>query len=206
LSQGGAWTHNLYPGRLGNRSDPRQTPWLKPHSTQIARSSGIDAGDDQFYNNLFVGAGKDESLVVENTNPVRAYYFSYGLRCYEQRPRLPEAAGNVYHYGAEPCKNETEKTMCADDMNITIVEDGENVYLELTLAPEDVQAGTRLVDTELLGKAEVTQQTFTQPDGSDLRIDTDYFRQPRDAGNPMPGPFVIRRPGRQHLQVWPTKS
>jgi alpha-L-arabinofuranosidase len=45
------------------------------------------------------------------------------------------------------------------------------------------------VTSELLGKAAIPDLRYEQPDGTPLRVDTDYFGKPRDKSDPTPGPF-----------------
>lgn len=53
FSNGGAYVHNLFAGKI-NRHEyhQRETPYLKPHSTEIAGFFGSLGGDDLFFNNL----------------------------------------------------------------------------------------------------------------------------------------------------------
>jgi hypothetical protein len=60
----------------------------------------------------------------------------------------------------------------------------------------------KLVTTELLGKARIPDQGFENPDGSSLKIDRDYFRQPRSA-TPNAGPFENIKTAT--ISVWPKK-
>ena len=56
-SQGGAYVHNLFAGAIKLLPyDSRQTPFLKPHSTEVAGYHDNPNGDDRYYNNLFVAA------------------------------------------------------------------------------------------------------------------------------------------------------
>jgi alpha-N-arabinofuranosidase len=62
------------------------------------------------------------------------------------------------------------------------------------------------VTTQLLGKAPIPDQAFENPDGTPLRIDTDYLGRKRNMKNPFPGPFEIPEGGKQMLKVWETKE
>jgi hypothetical protein len=44
-------------------------------------------------------------------------------------------------------------------------------------------------------------QAFGNPDGTPLRIDTDYFGRKRNERNPFPGPFEIPEDEKQTLKV-----
>lgn len=46
-----------------------------------------------------------------------------------------------------------------------------------------------VVTSERLGRSRVSGQPFVNPDGSPLRIDTDFFGKPRDPHKPAAGPF-----------------
>jgi len=204
LSQGGAFVHNFFACKWGNWADSRQTPYFKAHTTEKIADHNLKVGDDRFYNNVFIGNGAKDSLIVVNEHPTIPYYFSFGLRCYEKRPRLPETGGNFYYHGAEPCANE-KAVVVADNPQIKLTEEKDGVYLEYTVSPKQKEGKTELVTTELLGKAQVPRQEFTHPDGSPLKIDTDYFGKKRNLNNPSSGPFENPGTGRVTLKVWPVK-
>jgi alpha-N-arabinofuranosidase len=43
--------------------------------------------------------------------------------------------------------------------------------------------------TALLGNTQVSKADFENPDGTPLKVDTDYFGKKRSGTNPKPGPF-----------------
>ena len=51
-----------------------------------------------------------------------------------------------------------------------------------------------------LGNAAIPNLPYEQPDGTPLRVDTDYFGKVRNEANPTPGPF--ENPGQGKLKVW----
>ncbi|MCX6971129.1 MAG: right-handed parallel beta-helix repeat-containing protein [Verrucomicrobia bacterium] len=54
-SQGGAYVHNLFAGRIWAFHSPKEgrlTPWLRPHSTELGGMNGLPFGDDRFINNI----------------------------------------------------------------------------------------------------------------------------------------------------------
>ena len=53
--------------------------------------------------------------------------------------------------------------------------------------------------TERLGKAAIPNLPYEQPDGTPIRINTDYFGKQRDRANPTPGPF--ENPGHGNLEL-----
>jgi hypothetical protein len=201
LSQGGAYVHNLFAGKLRHWADPRATPYFKPHSTEKIADHTMDVGDDRFYNNMFVGNGEDplEVTVWEPTNAT--IYTSYGLMTYEITPQFPQTGGNVYYNRALPCSGETA-VLIHDDPDIELEEKGDEVFLTITIDEKQDDVDTPLVTGKLLGKAEVPNAPFEDYDGSSLKIDTDYFGKKRDRKNPSPGPFENPETGRIVLKVW----
>ncbi len=55
LSQGGAFVHNLFAGRIVINPDRgRMTPYHFPHETAVAGYTNIIGGDDRYYQNVFL--------------------------------------------------------------------------------------------------------------------------------------------------------
>ncbi len=184
-SQGGAYAHNLFAGKISVDSlDGRQTPFLKAHATEITELHDNPTGDVRFYNNLFTG-------------PVN-------LSSYDH-PTLPVwMAGNVFLNGATPCAQEKEPLVKPSyDPALRLEPAGNGMYLEITLqkswASEQQHS---MVTTDLLGKAAIPNLPFENVDGTPLRISTDYFGKKRNANDPFPGPFEIERGGRLREKVW----
>ncbi len=53
-SEGGAFVHNLFTGKIIRSPDSRTTPYHKPHSTEVVALKNLRGGDNRFYNNIFV--------------------------------------------------------------------------------------------------------------------------------------------------------
>jgi alpha-N-arabinofuranosidase len=186
MSEGGAYAHNLFAGRIVPRPElSRETPFHKPHSTEIAGLRNIVGGDDRFYNNLFVAPA--------------------GLADYDGA-RLPVfMSGNVYLAGAKPSKHEKDPVVGAspdsktapakrDVGGLRVVRKADGFYLTLPLdKPLTSGPARKLVTTELLGKAAIPGLPYEQPDGTAIRVERDYFGKPRSETNPTPGP--IENPG-----------
>ena len=189
MSQGGAYVHNLFAGRIVLRPElRRQTPFHPPHGTKVAGLRNIEGGDDRFYNNIFVNHD--------------------GLSTYDKATHPMQMAGNVFLKGARASKYEKAPLIQPDfDPEIKLLEDKDDARLHITL--DNLWAekqSRRLVTTELLGRAKIPDLPYEQPDGSMYRIDTDYFGRKRNAANPFPGPFELPA-GRNHvLKLWPTPA
>ena len=200
-SEGGAYAHNLLTGRIISRPElNRDTPYHPAHSTTVAGLVNIRGGDNRFYNNLFVGDG---AAVAGAAAKKRQPDAGFGLWVYDNREFPLQTGGNVYCRGARPAAREAKPAVCADvDPGVQLVVDGEAVVLQLTWDQAFANASTRLVTTELLGKAKIPAVGYENPDGSAIQIDTDYFGQPRNAAKPTAGPFENPAPGTLSFQVW----
>jgi alpha-N-arabinofuranosidase len=185
VSQGGAYVHNLIAGGTRmNAFDGRMTPFHKAHSTELAGMHNNPCGDDRFYNNVLIERGD--------------------LSPYDAAKTPVWMEGNVFLKGAKPSRHEKDPLVKPDcDPNVKLVEKTDGFYLELRL--DKAWAGDRsrkLVTTELLGKAAIPNLPYEQPDGTPIRIDTDYFAKQRGQANPAPGPFEDPGQGDLKLKVW----
>jgi alpha-N-arabinofuranosidase len=185
VSEGGAYVHNLIAGRIVIHPElKRSTPFHKPHSTEVAGLQNIVGGDNRFYNNVFVGAN--------------------GLAGYDSA-RLPMwMDGNVFLKGAKPGKQEKNPLVEPQyDPVIKLVEAADGFQLELALGGIlTAERSRKLVTTELLGKAAIPDLAYEQPDGTPIRVDTDYLGKKRAESNPTPGPFEHVGDGTLKVKVW----
>ena len=181
-SQGGAFVHNLIAGELRVIPyDRRLTPFHKPHSTELAGMHDNPSGDHRFFNNLVVARGDLGQL---------------------DATRMPNRMeGNVFLGSGKPSKHEAAPLCKADfDPAIHLFEKSDQWYLEFDFDKAWFEGRpSKRVTTELLGKAAVSNLPYEQPDGTPLRIDSDYFGQRRNSTNPTPGPF--ERPAAGHVAL-----
>lgn len=188
-SGGGAYAHNLFGGQVTLRAEKtRDTPFLKPHRTQVAGLSKVVGDDERFHNNVFA-------------HPP-------GLSVYDAwKPVKLEAVGNVYLAGAKPSGNDTDAVVAGDfDPGTRLQEQADGWWLEMAVDPAWIAQPKRaLVTTELLGKAKVPGAPFEQPDSSPYRLDRDYFENMRDPEHPAPGPFAGPSGQSIRLKVWPKR-
>lgn len=186
VSQGAAYVHNLIAGEIHHLPfDGRMTPFHKAHSTEVAGLHDNPCGDDRFYNNLFV---KHVDLSQYDTAKLSTWM-----------------NGNVFLKGARPSKIETEPLLKPEfDPMLKLVEKADGFYLELMLDKDWSAERTRkLVTTDMLGKAVIPNLPYEHPNGSPLRVDTDYFGKKRNEKNPSAGPFENLATGKQlTLKVW----
>jgi alpha-N-arabinofuranosidase len=189
-SGGGAYVHNLFGCQIGLRAEKtRETPFHKPHSTEVLGLSRVVGDDERFYNNLLVGHG--------------------GLSVYDAwTPVNLQAVGNVYLAGAKPSTNDREALVVADlDPGIKLQEKPDGWQLEMAVDPAWMLKQKRaIVTTESLPRAKVSDAPYEKPDGTRYRFDTDYFGKKRTPENPAPGPFQLSGEKVIRLKVWPRKQ
>lgn len=202
MSQGGAYAHNLFTGRIVTTEEPtRQTPYHPAHSTTVAGLSAIKGGDNRFYNNLFVGTGGSPGEVAKDDKRHRRVS-GYGLWVYDLREYPLQTGGNITCHSAQAYARETNALVQAGfNPQVKLVEQGGQFTLHLTLGPEFSQAATTLVTTKLLGRAKIPGLRYEDADGSALEIRTDYFGKKRSRTTPSAGPFEAPGTGTLTLRV-----
>ena len=197
MSEGGAYAHNLFTGKIISRPEPgRDTPYHPAHTTALAGLVNIKGSDNRFHNNIFVGQG--ESAKRE---PKQAAGF--GLWVYDARELPLQTSGNVYYNGAQPYARETNHVaQLGINPKIKVVEEGGKITLHLNLGSGLEQVTTPLVTSELLGKAKIPGLPYENADGSPLKIDSDYFGKKRNERNPTTGPFEALGAEPRTLKIW----
>ncbi len=124
---------------------------------------------------------------------------------YDTRQFGLQTCGNLFYNGAWIYAKETNPVgQFHKDPNVKLVERGGRFTLHFKLGPEFIQAATLTlpVTTALLGKARVSGAAYENPDGSPLKINTDYFGKKRSKTHPSPGPFETTATGPMTLRVW----
>jgi len=203
MSEGGAYAHNLFAGKITNRPEPsRDTPFHPAHSTTVAGLVKTTGGDDRFYNNVFVGNGETLTPARKGNLKELRWISSFGLWGYDGRTLPLHTGGNVYYHGAEPSVTETMPlTEPKFNPGLRLVQASDGTLLHLTLGEALRRAQTVPVTTELLGKAKIPGLPYVNPDGSPLKLEADYFGNRRDAAKPSPGPFENPGTGALVLRV-----
>jgi alpha-N-arabinofuranosidase len=181
-SQGGAYAHNLFAGKIIARPElGRETPWHEPHGTKIAGLQNIKGGDNRFYHNLFLAPA--------------------GLNAYDSSASPNHMAGNVFLKGAKPSRHEKSPTLHPDlDPAWNLREDNGSWFLDINIDGINKPMGP-LVTSGLLGKTEVSGLPFIQPDGSPYELTFDYTGTTRNTTHPSPGPFEKLGTGKQSIKV-----
>ena len=204
MSQGGAFAHNLFAGKITNRPEPdRETPYHPAHATTVAGLARIKGSDHRYFNNLFIGDGESPTAEQKSKLDEIRWISSFGLWGYDGREFPLITGGNAYYHQAQPYAAEISPILMTDhNPELELVDEGDRVLLHLTLEKALRQAETVPVTTERLGKTRIAELPFVNADGSSLTIDTDYLGQRRSKTQPTPGPFEKAGTGARTVRVW----
>ena len=196
-SEGVATVHNLFTGRIAHWVDGgRFTPYHQPHSTWVTGLITFFGGDHRYYNNIFA----TEKRLINSKDP-------NGLKGYNESKLPVWIAGNIYFNGATPYNKELNAVENNTfDPEVTIEEKGDEVYLHINADESFRKVKTQMVTTELLGKAITPNASFENPDGTPLKIDSDYFGKKRSETHPFVGPIEGLIMGVQTIKVWPLRN
>lgn len=189
-SEGGAFVHNLIGGNIELSPQKRETPYQFPHSTKVAGLEITKCGDDRYYNNIFIGGVKE----IKRRKS--------GLGVYENAELPMFVDGNVYLNGAKLFANESNSIAIDYNPNIQIEKKEDGIYLSMNFDKTIFKIKNKTVTTELLGKAEIPNLSYENPDGTPFIIDVDYFGNARNKRNPSSGPFEKPGIGDVKLKVW----
>ncbi|MCX6910890.1 MAG: right-handed parallel beta-helix repeat-containing protein, partial [Verrucomicrobia bacterium] len=202
VSEGGAYAHNLIAGKLISQPEPRRdTPYHPAHSTKVAGLVNTKGGDNRFYNNIFVG-GTETPAQAPKGKKSAPRTAGFGLWVYDNREFPLQTGGNVYLNGARPYAKEANPLTLSEAFDCKLVEEAGSVNLHLTLPASLSKAATELVMTALLGKAKIPGVRYENPNGSLLKVDSDYFGKRRNKTNPTAGPFENPGTGPLTITVW----
>ena len=181
LSQGIRFVHNTIAWKIWPTGvkDDRQTPYLLPHSTEIAGLHDCPCGDVAYINNLFLRA--DMTPYDECILPVA---FS----------------GNLFLPEAVPAASDTD---CQRDSlpgtELEVIQKADGWYLRLNVK-EAWRKPRRLVKTRALGEASIPGQPFARK-GIPTTLDRDYAGHRRKGRNLYPGAIEFREAGQQNIKV-----
>ncbi len=204
MSEGGAYAHNLFAGLIDSAQElKRFTPYHPAHATTVIDRVNIPGGDNRWFNNLFLGGTSEPAQRTDAGSRSRQRFLGYGIRGYDTRPQPSPAGGNVYTGTARPTAGESRPLVLADTAaTVQPVTENDHVFLQFASLPNLSAASTAPVTTASLGSTHVSRQSFENPDGTPLSLDTDYFGTKRSATAPAAGPFERTTAGAFRLKVW----
>lgn len=184
-SQGGLYAHNIIAGAIYIRPfESRETPYLKPHSTEIAGLHNNPTNDIRFYNNIFSGSA---NLSEFDTIP---YMWM---------------SGNIYLNGAKPSIQEIKPFIdSAFNPELNLAENNNKYYLSVNLDSIWYSLQKRsVISTNMLGKVKIVNVQYEHSDGTPIILIKDYFGNDRNKTNPVPGPLPGKINSTLKIQVWP---
>ena len=202
-SEGGAFVHNLFAGRIKSFDTPdRSTPYHLPHSTKLMALRNIKGGDNRFFNNIFIKTGdfKDEAIRDRSGQTI---FVGYGLAGYDALGYESYSEDNLFYNGAGPYKGETNSIEIPDFKPVVELQakDGALV-LKLDFDEAVNEIHTDRVSTERLGVTIVSEALFEQPDGSPYLIDRDLMGTKRKESQPRVGPLEQLEAGPVEIIIW----
>jgi len=201
ISEGVAYVHNLFAGRINVQPNKRRTPYFKAHSTEIEGLKQIVCGDVRFYNNIFTSFNGPAPW-PERTGPKEKGAF-FGLAQYNKVGMPVYVNGNVFLQKAKPCKQAKKPLLDPGfDPGLSLQKKTDGWWLDIMADTSWVLQQRVLITSEMLGKAKIPGVPFMMPDGSPIIIDTDFLHKKRSNINPMVGPFEHLLPGKNKLKVW----
>ncbi len=211
-AQGSAWVHNLVGGEMVLRKMlNRATPYHAPHSTDVTGYAMVYGGDDRLYQNIFVGSKTDKAGTAGYdgcTASLEEYMASVealvpgDLEIFEKVEQPVYVNNNVYISGAKAfAREETKLENSGFDAGYSIEENGDEVYLNISL-PQDFESFTSVPHgTKTLGRVRIVDADFENPNGSDLLLDSDLL-DADTAGKTVPGPLSCLKAGKNRIKVW----
>jgi len=205
ISNGGAYAHNLFAGRIIAWPNARITPYHKAHSTEIAGMETFPGGDARYYNNIFVSRKEPVPWPDRIPKELDNQHY-YGLATYDSLGQPSFMAGNVFLGQAEPSVLEINPNI--DSMlesGYKLIEKEDGWYMELAFNQAWLNKKRSIVTSELLGNAKIPNLSYEQADGSLYQLNTDYLGQKRNKDNLAPGPFNKQNEGKNLIKVWSEK-
>lgn len=190
-SQGGAYIHNLFMGRVSLKDEERFTPYFLPHSTDVAALSAISGGDDKFYHNI-IGEGRDET---NKTNSL-SWMLEYDSTKYGNT-----FSANIYVNGVVPPEIESYKENTNDKQLIyNLIEDDDE--LQIIFDNLNYRINKEPLTSSVLGKTKVSKCAFDDVNGNDIIFNVDYMGDEYSIDEIYAGPFSTPIDNSEKLTIW----
>jgi hypothetical protein len=233
FSQGGAFVNNLVCGTVFLEPVlERPTPYHVPHSTQVAGYAAIHGGDDRHIGNIFLGGDATQAYSASARSgsfPNRLERAEYGTVGYNGHPASMEdylalvgdpsrgdhqrflgvkqpvhIRDNVYAGGAKPFEDEQGAVvLTGTDVAATVVEEGDEVYLESRLPAEFDNVRLGVITGSDLERVRFVDAEFEEPDGGPAVLATDLVGVEKTGRGSYPaGPITALASGVIRTRVW----
>lgn len=181
LSQGVSFVHNTIAWKIWPTGvkDDRRTPYLTPHSTEIAGLHDCPCGNTSYFNNLFLRA--DMTPYNECLLPVHL-------------------EGNLYLSESRPSQYDLNaQTDSVSNPQIQIIKEKEVWFLSINVNSDWNKC--KLIHISNLGKAQIPNQAFKRP-GVPETFDKDYTGNKRKKRFISPGAINFSETGIQKIKVF----
>lgn len=211
-AQGGAYVNNIINGEIVHRLMlDRATPYHVPHSTLIAGFAPVYGGDDRFYNNIFIG---QEGIPNVGTEIYNGYNTS--LSEFKEAVAKEEGDHESFHKIKQPVYiednayfnkanqfNREDRNFIDEsvDPNLSIIEEGDDVYLNISLSESFIEFKGKVYDTETLPKVRIVDADFEDENGNSLTLNTDLNDDLRE-NESMIGPLQTLTTGNNKVKIW----
>ncbi|PTI83468.1 hypothetical protein BU098_02495 [Staphylococcus xylosus] len=211
-AQGGAYVNNIINGEIVHRLMlDRATPYHVPHSTLIAGFAPVYGGDDRFYNNIFIG---QEGIPNVGTEIYNGYNTS--LSEFKEAVAKEEGDHESFHKIKQPVYiednayfnkanqfNREDRNFIDENVNpnLSIVEEGNEVYLNISVPESFIEFKGKVYDTETLPKVRIVDADFEDENGNSLTLNTDLNDELREHES-MIGPLQTLTTGNNKVKIW----
>lgn len=211
-AQGGAYVNNIINGEIVHRLMlDRATPYHVPHSTLIAGFAPVYGGDDRFYNNIFIG---QEGISNVGTEIYNGYNTS--LSEFKEAVAKEEGDHESFHKIKQPVYiednayfnkanqfNREDRNFIDESVNpdLSIVEEGNDVYLNISVPESFIEFKGKVYDTETLPKVRIVDADFEDENGNSLTLNIDLNDELRE-NESMIGPLQTLTTGNNKVKIW----
>ncbi|MGD6887575.1 right-handed parallel beta-helix repeat-containing protein [Staphylococcus shinii] len=211
-AQGGAYVNNIINGEIVHRLMlDRATPYHVPHSTLIAGFAPVYGGDDRFYNNIFIGQEGIPNIGTEIYNG-----YTTSLSEFKEAVAKEEGDHESFHKIKQPVYiednayfnkanqfNRENRNFIDESVNpdLSIVEEGNDVYLNISVPESFIEFKGKVYDTETLPKVRIVDVDFEDEKGNSLTINTDLNDDLREHES-MIGPLQTLTTGNNKVKIW----
>lgn len=201
VSQGSAFVHNLFAGKLFMHGDTtRFTLYHLPHDTFVGGVMLIFGGDDKVANNIYIGDGGTEkefgNCIYDGYKDMHSNsgstIQSADSPFTNAENTLPvDIHDNVYFNGAKKYESERGAVEVKDfHVRLTVSKIDGKYYLTTDLFEYGLEKTADLITTDKLGKSFESEAKYENADGTVLIVDEDYAGNPRDGRKTFLGPFA----------------
>ena len=211
-AQGGAYVNNIINGEIVHRLMlDRATPYHVPHSTLIAGFAPVYGGDDRFYNNIFIGQEGIPNVGTEIYN-----FYTTSLSEFKEAVAKEEGDHESFHKIKQPVYiednayfnkanqfNRENRNFINEsvDPDLSIVEEGNDVYLNISVPESFIEFKGKVYDTETLPKVRIVDADFEDENGNSLTLNTDLNDDLRE-NESMIGPLQTLTTGNNKVKIW----